>query len=90
MPKRNLELTEEQDAFIEAMVGAGRYRNASEAVRDAVSGLQQRWQEDELKHELLHTQLQAGIQALGQGRFTEIADEELDAALDKLAADGAS
>ncbi|MBM3651163.1 MAG: type II toxin-antitoxin system ParD family antitoxin, partial [Alphaproteobacteria bacterium] len=46
MPTRNVNLTDDQDAFVEKMVKAGKYQNASEAVRDAVRGLQQRWKED--------------------------------------------
>ena len=47
MPTRNVNLTDDQDAFVEKMVKAGKYQNASEAMRDAVRGLQQRWKEDE-------------------------------------------
>jgi len=34
MPTRNISLTAEQDAFVEKLVNAGEYQNASEAVRD--------------------------------------------------------
>ena len=34
MPTRNISLTAEQDAFIESIVKAGEYQDASEAVRD--------------------------------------------------------
>ena len=42
MPTRNISLTDEQDAFVERVVKAGEYQNASEAVRDALRVLQQR------------------------------------------------
>ena len=87
MPTRNVNLTSEQDAFIEAMVKAGKYQNASEAMRDAVRGLQARWQEQELKLRILRQALQTGIDALERGDFAEIADADLDAALDALAVD---
>ena len=48
MPTRNISLTPEQDAFIEATVKSGEYQNASEAVRDALRALQQRRREDVL------------------------------------------
>jgi len=32
MPTRNISLTAEQDAFVEKLVEAGEYQNASEAV----------------------------------------------------------
>lgn len=85
MPTRNINLTAEQDAFIEEVVQAGVYQNASEAMRDALRGLQQRLKIDELKLDLLRVQLRAGIDALERGEFTEIEDADLDAALDALA-----
>lgn len=62
MPTRNVNLTAEQDAFIERMVATGRYQNASEAVRDAVRGLQQRCAEDELKLAALRAQIEASAE----------------------------
>ncbi len=85
MPTRHIHLTDEQDAFVEEVVRAGRYENASEAMRDAMRGLQHRIQADELKLDLLRTQLQAGLDALENGRFTEVGDADLDATLDDLA-----
>ncbi|MBL8672040.1 MAG: type II toxin-antitoxin system ParD family antitoxin [Alphaproteobacteria bacterium] len=89
MPTRNVNLTDEQDAFVEAMVKSGKYQNASEAMRDAVRALQRRWQEDELKLEVLRKLVQDGIDDLDRGRFTEIAIQDLDAALGALAEDDA-
>jgi len=85
MPTRNINLTDDQDAFVEKMVKAGKYQNASEAMRDAVRGLQQRWKEDELKLTMLRKQIKMGVDALDRGEFTEIDDADLDTALDKLA-----
>ena len=34
MPTRNISLTPEQDAFVEKVVAAGEYQNASEAEHD--------------------------------------------------------
>jgi antitoxin ParD1/3/4 len=86
MPTRNVDLTSEQDAFVEEIVRAGKYQDASEAIRDAVRGLQHRLQADDLQIELLGTQLKAGLDALDRGAFTEVDDADLDAALDELAA----
>ena len=85
MPTRNVNLTDDQDAFVEMMVKTGKYQNASETVRDALRALQQRWKEDELKLTILRTQIKAGITALDRGDFTEVEDVDLDATLDKLA-----
>jgi antitoxin ParD1/3/4 len=86
MPTRNISLTPEQDAFIEEAVKSGEYQNASEAVRDALRALQQRRREDILKLEALRRQIDAGVDALERGEFTEVTDAELDMYLDGLAA----
>jgi antitoxin ParD1/3/4 len=88
MPTRNVNLTAEQDAFVEDIVRAGKYQNASEAIRDAVRGLQQRLEADELKLALLRAQVKAGVTALERGAFTEVDDGALNAALDGLVANG--
>jgi antitoxin ParD1/3/4 len=84
MPTRNINLTPEQDAFVEEVVRSGEYQNASEALRDALRALQQRRREDALKLEALRQQIDAGIEALDRGEFTEVADAELESYLDEL------
>ncbi|WP_158813993.1 type II toxin-antitoxin system ParD family antitoxin [Methylocapsa sp. S129] len=86
MPTRNVNLTVEQDAFVEEAVKSGKYQNASEAVRDALRGLQLRHQQDELKLAALRAHVEAGVAALERGEFTEVEDADLDAWLDDLAA----
>ena len=86
MPTRNLSLTPEQDAFVEEVVRAGEYQNASEAVRDALRALQLRRKEDELKLELLRAQVALGVAALEQGDATEVAEHDLDRYLAELSA----
>ena len=86
MPTRNISLTDEQDAFVEKIVKAGEYQNASEAVRDALRALQQRRQEDALKLEALRVQIKAGVDALERGDFVEIDDTELDDYIEGLTA----
>jgi antitoxin ParD1/3/4 len=86
MPTRNISLTPEQDAFVEKVVKAGDYQNASEAVRDALRVLQQRRREDALKLKALRMQLKAGVEALERGDFTEIDESELDGYFEGLTA----
>jgi antitoxin ParD1/3/4 len=86
VPTRNVNLTAEQDAFVEEAVRTGRYQNASEAVRDAVRGLQLRHQQDELKLAVLQAHVEAGAAALARGQFTQVEDADLDAYFDDLAA----
>jgi antitoxin ParD1/3/4 len=84
MPTRNINLTVEQDDFVEDMIKSGKYQNASEAMRDAVRGLQQRLKTDELKLELLRSQVKAGLDALERGEFTEVDDADLETMFDSL------
>jgi antitoxin ParD1/3/4 len=86
MPTRNISLTPEQDAFIERVVRAGDYQNASEAIRDALRVLQQKRREDALKLKALRAQIKAGLAALGRGDFIEVTDMDLDDYLEGLGA----
>ena len=86
MPTRNISLTPEQDAFIEEVLKAGEYRNASEAMRDAIRTLQQQRAERALRLDRLRLSIEAGVAALDRGDYTEVDDESLDAYLDDLAA----
>jgi antitoxin ParD1/3/4 len=86
VPTRNVSLTAEQDAFVERVVKAGEYQNASEAIRDALRVLQQKRREDALKLKALRAQIKAGLDALERGDFTEVAEAELDNYLEGLSA----
>lgn len=86
MPTRNISLTPEQDAFIDEVLDKGEYRNASEAMRDAIRALQARREMDALKLERLRLSIKAGVEALDRGAYDEVDDEHLDAYLDGLAA----
>lgn len=85
MPTRNISLTPEQDAFIDEVLKAGEYRNASEAMRDAIRALQQRRADEALKLDKLRVAIQQGIAALDRGDYAEVEDKDLDAYLDDLA-----
>ena len=86
MPTRNVSLTAGQDAFVERVIKAGEYQNASEAIRDALRVLQQKRREDVLKLKALRAQIKAGLDALERGDFTEVAEAELDDYLEGLTA----
>src|SRR5580700_10057060 len=85
MPTRNINLTPEQDAFVEELLEAGEYGNASEAMRDAVRALKQRRAEEALKLDKLRVAIKQGTAALKRGDYTDVEDEDLDARLDDLA-----
>ena len=82
MPSRSVDLTPEQDAFVADEVAAGRYRNANEVLRAAVTLLQRRWTSDDA---VLRADLAAGLASIERGEYFAIADENLDQALDDLA-----
>jgi antitoxin ParD1/3/4 len=84
MPTRNISLTAEQDAFVQEVVEAGEYQNASEAIRDALRALQQRRKEDRLRLKALRAQVRIGIDALDRGDFTEIEGVDLEGYLKRL------
>ena len=86
MPTRNINLTPEQNDFIEEVLTNGEYANASEAVRDAIRALQQRRAHDALKLDRLRLSIQAGADAIARGAYDEIDDAALDDYLDTLAA----
>jgi len=86
MPTRNISLTAEQDAFVETIVRSGEYQNASEAVRDALRILQQRRREDALKLKALRMHIKAGVDALEQGDFIEVDEQDLEGYLEGLTA----
>ena len=84
MPTRNINLTREQDIFVEKVVKSGEYQNASEAIRDALRALQQRRKEYALKLKALRQQIEAGVEALERGDFVEIDDVDLEDFFEQL------
>jgi antitoxin ParD1/3/4 len=84
VPTRNISLTAAQDAFVDKLVEAGEYQNASEALRDALRALEQRRCEDELKLKALRMQIKAGIDAIKRGEYAEIEESQLDDYLEGL------
>jgi antitoxin ParD1/3/4 len=71
MPTRNVVLTKRQEKLIETLVGAGRYQNASEVLRDGLRLVEQREAEDAAKLEALREAAGVGAAALDRGDFKE-------------------
>jgi antitoxin ParD1/3/4 len=84
MPTRNINLTAEQDAFVQKVVKAGDDQNASEAVRDALRLLRQRRKEDGLRLKALRAQIKSGVAALDRGDVVELEDGELERYFNRL------
>jgi antitoxin ParD1/3/4 len=84
MPTRNVNLTPEQDAFVDEMVRKGEYQSASEAMRDAMRALQQRRSEDVEKLKVLRRLVKVGIDDLEAGRYRDVAESGLDKYFEEL------
>ena len=70
MSTRNVVLTEQQDAFVQALVASGRYQNASEALRAGLRLLEQEeGQTFDIRGRLTRSlaQAQTGKRAAGSG-----------------------
>ncbi|MBN2232709.1 MAG: type II toxin-antitoxin system ParD family antitoxin [Deltaproteobacteria bacterium] len=77
MPTRNVVLTETQARFVEELVPAGRYQNASEVLRDGLRLIRQREQEAADHLQVLREAVVAvGLTDMQAGRYTAISDEE--------------
>lgn len=60
MPTRNVNLTQELDSFLLALVKSGRYENASEVVRAALRTLEREQRTYEAKLEALRAAIDEG------------------------------
>src|SRR5262249_22597328 len=58
--------------FIEEMLEAGEYRNATEAMSEAIRALQQRRAMDALKLERLRRSIDTGLADLDRGDYEEV------------------
>ena len=77
MPTRNINLTDHFDRFISENVDSGRYKNASEVVRDALRALQDRQREDEIKLARLRDAIQEGANDINRGNYVDLAEDEI-------------
>ena len=78
MATRNVVLTDQHQAMIEALVRAGRYQNASEVLREGVRLIEERDARDAAKLKLLQEAAQAGFADFDAGRFIEIDDDAIE------------
>src|SRR5436190_909526 len=68
MPTRNVNLTDHFDRFVERQVDSGRYKNASEIVREGLRLLEERERERKLKLKILRNAAKQGFDELDQGK----------------------
>jgi antitoxin ParD1/3/4 len=89
MPTRNINLTDYFDRFIAENVESGRYKNASEVVRDALRELEQRQRRHAQKRGRLRDAVQAGIDAAERGDYVELNEDEIGPYLAELGREAA-
>ena len=85
MPTRNVVLTGHQQQFVEHMVASGRYQNASEVLREGLRLVEQRENEDAARLAALRAATEAGWADIAAGRYVDVADDDLDRFLARLA-----
>ncbi|MEJ1977961.1 MAG: type II toxin-antitoxin system ParD family antitoxin [Acetobacteraceae bacterium] len=78
MPTRNVVLTAHHETVIEALVGSGRYQNASEVLREGLRLVEEREAREAAKLKALQEAASLGFADLDQGRHRELQDDELD------------
>jgi Arc/MetJ-type ribon-helix-helix transcriptional regulator len=81
-----LHFTSEQEALIREAVASGRYRNAEEAVQDAMA----RWEERERARAETLAALDEAEADLESGRYSDYSDETLDGLAVELKREGRS
>ena len=74
MPRRDVVLTDHQEAMVEKLVRSGRYTDASEVFGDALRLIERRESIDHTKLLALRAAAQIGVDAIDRGDFKEFAD----------------
>jgi antitoxin ParD1/3/4 len=77
MPTRNVVLTDHHQSMIESLVRSGRYQNASEVLREGLRLVEQREAEETAKLASLRSAAEAGWRDVEDGRFRDVARDEL-------------
>lgn len=71
MPTRNINLTPQLDEFVATGLQTGRYKNASEVVREGVRLLQHRDEIEALRRQAFETEIAAAVAEIDAGRYDE-------------------
>jgi antitoxin ParD1/3/4 len=85
MATKNISLTEHYSDLVDSLVNSGKYKNASEVVREGLRLLEQRTAEDDRRLELLKHLAEEGFRQLDQGEGVRLRTEnQIDAHISKL------
>jgi len=78
--KHTFETTPDQQAFVDRAIASGRYRNAEDAMRDALA----RWEEDERRRIEVLAAFDEAEADLNAGRYADYTNETLCQLVDDL------
>lgn len=78
MPTRNVVLSEHQQHLVETLVKSGRYQNASEVLREGLRLVEERERMATVKLKALKQAARQGWTDVSAGRYTDVADEQLE------------
>jgi antitoxin ParD1/3/4 len=84
MPTRNVVLTEHDADVIDRLVKSGRYQNANEVLGEGLRLVERHEAEEATKLHALQEAARLGFADLEEGRFTDIADDQLEDAIAAL------
>lgn len=76
MPTRNVVLTDHQAQFVERLVAAGHYQNASEVLREGLRLVESREEEAAARLQAMRAACQTGMDDIEAGRFRDFASDE--------------
>ena len=89
MPTRNVVLSEQQQTLVETLVQSGRYQNASEVLRDGLRLIEERERMGQAKLKALKQAARQGWADVAAGRYTDLADDQLEDFVGQLGRRGA-
>jgi len=84
MPTRNVVLSEHQHDLVEALVGSGRYQNASEVLREGLRLIEQRERLEAAKLKALQEAADQGWAAIAASDYTDVAEDQLEDFINQL------
>ena len=79
MPARKVALSKHQHEFVDALVRSGRYRSASEVLREGLRLIEQREQLDTAGLKALQEANAAGWADIAADRYVDVGDDEIEA-----------
>ena len=77
MPTRNIVLTDSQDSFVGKLVESGRYKSASEVMRESLRLLEDRFERREAELEDIRAGILEGLRQAEEGDFADGSAEEV-------------